>query len=305
MANLLTKLFQKYIFYKDIRKFRNNFFYYIFFRIVRSKLNSKIRVKIYNFEIVANYRKNSMSFSVIIKCDFNDHKELKFLDIICNYENIFLFDCGSNFGFYSLYVASRKNKNKIIAFEASPNTFRELEENIKLNSFSSIQAMNLAISNTDKGEVSFYESEKDWESSINHLNFKKKSELKISSTTLDKVSKKKDLKNYAVVIKLDVEGHEMNVIEGGLDLISNYSPLIIIEFSKFIGQNEKFNYLYLEDFLKKFDYEIYNINYQRTELDALIKEMNKLPKNMYGIGNNFLVKKKSNFEKIIKNVRLN
>ena len=305
MANLLTKLFQKYILYKDIRKFKNNFFYYIFFRIVRSKLNSKIRVKIYNFEIMANYRKNSMSFSVIRKCDFDDHKELKFLDIICNYENIFLFDCGSNFGFYSLYVASRKNKNKIIAFEASPNTFRELEENIKLNSFSSIQAMNLAISNTDKGEVSFYESEKDWESSINYLNFKKKSELKISSTTLDKVSNKKDLKNYAVVIKLDVEGHEMNVIEGGLDLISNYSPLIIIEFSKFIGQNEKFNYLYLEDFLKKFDYEIYNINYQRTELDALIKEMNKLPKNMYGIGNNFLVKKKSNFEKIIKNVRLN
>ena len=35
------------------------------------------------------------------------------------------------------------------------------------------------------------ESEKDWESSINHLNFKKKSELKIRSTTLDKESKKK------------------------------------------------------------------------------------------------------------------
>ena len=108
-----------------------------------------------------------------------------------------------------------------------------------------------------------------------------------------------------MVIKLDVEGHEMNVIDGGLDLISNYSPLIIIEFSKFIGQNNKFNYLYLKNFLKKFDYEIYNINYQRTELDTLIEEMNKLPKNMYGIGNNFLVKKKSNFEKIIKDVRLN
>ena len=57
--------------------------------------------------------------------------------------------------------------------------------------------------------------------------------------------------------------------------------------------------------LKEFDYEIYDINYQRTNLSLLIKEMNDLPKNMYGIGNNFLVKKKSNFEKIINNVRLN
>ncbi len=305
MSNLLTKLFQKYIFSKDIRKFKKNIFYYIFFRIIRSNLNNKIRVKIYNFEILANYKKNTMSFSILRKCDFDDHKELKFLEKICECKDIFLFDCGSNFGFYSLYVASKKKENKIIAFEASPITFNEFEENIKLNKFNSIQAMNLAISNKDKSKLSFYESEKNWESSLDHSNFNKKSELTIYSTTLDKASENENLANYAVVIKLDVEGHEMSVIEGGLELIKKYSPLIIIEFSKFIDQNKKFNYSYLEKFLKEFDYEIYDINYQRTNLSLLIKEMNDLPKNMYGIGNNFLVKKKSNFEKIINNVRLN
>ena len=305
MNIFLTKLFQKYVYSKDIRKFKKNIFYYIFFRIIRSKLSNKIRVKIYNFEIMANYKKTSMSFSILRKCDFDDHKELRLLDIICNYNKIFLFDCGSNFGFYSLYVAKKKKENKIIAFEASPKTFHEFTENIKLNNLNSIKAKNLAISNKDKSELNFYESDKDWESSLDHFNFKKKSEMKIQSTTLDKISENESLKNYAVIIKLDVEGHEMNVIEGGLDLITKYSPLIIIEFSKFISQNEKFNYLYLKNFLKKNDYEIYNIDYQKTKIDLLINQMNELPKNMYGIGNCFLVKKNSNFEKIIKDVRFN
>ena len=200
---------------------------------------------------MANYKKTSMSFSILRKCDFDDHKELRLLDIICNYNKIFLFDCGSNFGFYSLYVAKKKKENKIIAFEASPKTFHEFTENIKLNNLNSIKAKNLAISNKDKSELNFYESDKDWESSLDHFNFKKKSEMKIQSTTLDKISENESLKNYAVIIKLDVEGHEMNVIEGGLDLITKYSPLIIIEFSKFISQNEKFNYLYLKNFFKK------------------------------------------------------
>ncbi len=254
---------------------------------------------------MTNYKKTSMSFSILRKCDFDDHKELRLLDKICNYNKIFLFDCGSNFGFYSLYVASKKKENKIIAFEASPKTFHEFSENIKLNNFNSIDAKNLAISNKDKNELNFYESDKDWESSLDHSNFEEKSELKIYSTTLDKVSESESLKNYAVIIKLDVEGHEMKVIDGGLDLIHKYSPLIIIEFSKFISQNNKFNYSYLENFLKKNDYDIYNINYQKTKIDLLVDQINELPKNMYGIGNCFLVKKNSNFEKIIKDVRFN
>ena len=40
------------------------------------------------------------------------------------------------------------------------------------------------------------------------------------------------------------------------------------------------------------------------ELKLLIEQMNKLSKNMYGIGNSFLVKKNSNFEKIMKECQI-
>ena len=52
-------------------------------------------------------------------------------------------------------------------------------------------------------------------------------------------------------MKIDVEGHEKNVIEGSLNLIKKFAPLIIIEFSKFISKNEYYNYLYLKDFMTK------------------------------------------------------
>ena len=94
----------------------------------------------------------------------------------------------------------------------------------------------------------------------------------------------------------------MNVMDGSLSLIKKCSPLIILEFSKFIRKDKFYNFSYLENFLVKFDYEIYNTKFQITSLEKVLAEINKLPNNMYGIGNNFLIKKGSKIEKIIKNV---
>ena len=80
--------------------------------------------------------------------------------------------------------------------------------------------------------------ENDWESSISHSDFENKSKIFIKSTTLDAVTKKQVFDDYAVIIKLDVEGHEMNVMDGSLCLIKKCSPLIILEFSKFIRKDK-------------------------------------------------------------------
>ena len=75
MQNFITKLFQKFILNKDIRKFKNNAVYYIFFRLVRKFLNSKIEVTIHNFKILASNKKNIASHALLRKCDFTDYPE--------------------------------------------------------------------------------------------------------------------------------------------------------------------------------------------------------------------------------------
>ena len=302
MFNLAINTFQKYVISKDIRKFKKNFFYYLFFRLVRSSLHSKIKIKIYNFFILVSNDKNRMSFSLLRKCEFDDQKELNLLKKISDRSKIFFFDCGANFGFYSLFIASLNQKNKILAFEASPKTLEEFEKNIEINNFKSIQVKNLAVSNLIEEKLDFYESEKDWESSVDKSNFNKGLKISVKTTTLDKVSENISLTDFFTVMKIDVEGHEMNVIEGSLNLIEKFSPLIIIEFSKFISKNEYYNYSYLKNFMTKYNYVIYDAQYKKINLDIVLNRIKRLPDNMYGIGNNFLVKENSIFEEIIINV---
>ena len=79
MKNFLTNAFQAYIEKKDIRNFKKNFIYYFLFRLVRKFLSSKVIVNIYNFKLYASNKKNTTSYSILRKCDFEDKSELNFI----------------------------------------------------------------------------------------------------------------------------------------------------------------------------------------------------------------------------------
>jgi len=302
MKSFFTYIFQAYVVNNDIRSFRRNFFYYIFYRVVRKFLNKDIKVKIYNFFVWCSFRKNKMSHSIIRKCDFEDLKELNLIKILSEDKSTLIFDCGSNFGFYSLYLASLNENNQAIAFEASPKTYQELNKNIEENKFKNIQCHNLALTNNDNQTLTFFESSNDWESSLIESNFNDKTKTTISSAKLDSFEDRIKKKNYHIVIKLDVEGYEMQVIDGAKKIIEQYCPIIILEFSSFIKKNKTYNYLYLENFLSTFDYLIYDTNYKSVTLKNLLNELENLKPNMFGIGNKFLIRKNSSQHNIVKNI---
>ena len=299
MFQILKNYFEKLIYNKDIRSFKKNLLYYIIFRIIRNKLKKDIIIKIYNFYIFASYKKNIQSHSILRKCDFEDDNELDLINQISKKNKILLIDCGANFGFYSLFVASLSKENKVFSIEASPSTFKNLLRNINLNKFKNIQVLNYAVSNQNNSELSLAESENDWESSVSHKNFNILNSTKIQTIKLDSLLKEfnNEIFDFSLIIKLDVEGHEWNAIEGALQIIKTYSPLIIIEFSKFINEA---NYESIEKFLNQNDYEVYDTKNKKISIEIVKKRLNSLPKGMMGIGNNFLIKKKTAFENFIK-----
>ena len=301
MQNLPTKLFQKFIFNKDIRKFKNNFLYYCFFRLVRKILNSKIEVNIHNFKILASNKKNIASHAILRKCDFTDNPEKKLIEEISTKNEIFLIDCGSNFGFYSLFTASLSKNNKIISIEASPKTYEDHKDNILINDFKNIELINLAVSEIDDQILKLKESKNDWESSIVHADFTKIYETEIKTKTIDTIIDKKKIGDFNLIIKLDIEGNEINAIKGAYNTIKKYNPLIIIEFSKFM-QSNNYNLDFFREFLKTFDYSIFDYKYKKSTVDEVVNKLDNLPKNHYTIGNNFLVKNKSKIENIILNL---
>ena len=292
--NLITKLFQKYINEKDIRSFKGNYFYYLYYRFSRIFFNEPLRIKIYNLNLYSNHKKNKTSYSLLQKCNFFDVTEINTIKKLNSISKLFLVDCGCNFGFYSFYTASLSKENLIISIEASKNTLEEFNENLRINYLDNIKVINKAVSNLDNQKMEFNESEKDWESSLLGAKFDVKQKNFVNTITIDSVLKNINIDNKLLVLKIDVEGFDINVLEGAKNTIHKNKPFIIIEFSKYIFDNEKFNYEYLENFLKIYNYQIYSKNGDRSSVEEIIKLLKNLDKVHDTIGNYYLISNNRN-----------
>ena len=288
--NFLSKVLQKYISNKDIREFKGNLFYYTFYRIIRKFLKGNIKVLICNFFINVSTNKKNMSNGLLNKCYFGDETILSVIKKTSDQKKVFLLDCGSNYGFYSFYVASLSLGNQVLAFEASPETFNSFKANLELNNFRNIDCRNLAISEVSGKFISFYESYNDWESSATHNKFKNNKIVNIETTTIDQELLKKDLSNFVVIIKLDIEGNEFNAIQGGKDTILKYEPLIIIELSIYNFNNQNYNFNFFRKFLNDFKYKIYDDRLVPLNIETLIDRIGNLDQSHQTIGDYFLIK---------------
>ena len=299
--NIITKLFQKYISNKDIRNFKNNFLYYVIFRLIRNFIIRDIIVHIYNFKVFASNKKNKTSHGLLKKCDFHDKVELKVLKKISNKNKICFLDCGSNYGFYSLFVANLNLSNNVIAIEASKKTIEALNKNIYLNAQKNIKVYNNALSDIDDIKLLFNESDNDWESSLVHRNFEFLKQEEVLTKKIDSIINSiTNLEKYSLIIKLDIEGNEFKALAGATETIKKYNPIIIIEFSKFIFNQEN-SKNFLDKFLKFYDYSIFNTKNNEIDKNKIYNLIEELDHKHDTIGNYFLVKKNTDYYKFFLN----
>jgi len=298
-SNPVTIIFQYFIKSKNIEILRGNIFYYFFYRFSRIFLNNDIEIKINNFKVSASYDKNKTSHFLLKKCHFGDDIELSVIKKFSKIKKVLLLDCGANYGFYSLFAASISPLNRVIAFEASKQTCKEFTRNLEINRSLNIKLENLGVSNSNNKYLKFNESEKDWESSFSHNNFVSSVSQKVRTIKIDDYLKNKKIKDYFLFFKIDVEGNEFEVIKSALNVIKKNSPIIIIEFSKynFLEKNE--NYKFFNQFLKKFNYNIYSVNNKKMKPEEILKMVRTLTKRHETIGNYFLIKSGSKEENIL------
>jgi len=144
-------------------------------------------------------------------------------------------DVGAHIGSYAIPIA--KNVQKVIAFEPNKNSFELLTKNIALNHLTNIEAHNIAVSNK-RGSISFmYEKEpinsmiidSDQNANVGVIENAKPNNSNIhlvNTTDLDSILLKEDRVDW---IKIDVEGHEVDALEGAIQTIRIHKPKIIIE----------------------------------------------------------------------------
>ena len=145
-------------------------------------------------------------------------------------------DIGANIGEFSTQILLNKNTN-VIAFEPLPDCCERLAI-IEKNSNGSFKYYQNALSNSEKIDYLFFGKNTSGlaslETVINGIPYVKESNKNKIQVVIKKLNNFLDNNNFKNIdfIKIDVEGHEMSVIEGGLEFIKkNNVKLIQIEFN--------------------------------------------------------------------------
>lgn len=211
----------------------------LFKRIIPSILrknffNSKIQIiDLKFFKIKLNLR-NSIDREIYLK-GFYEKKQLNYLYKISKNVNIDTFlDVGSYIGYYSLFF---KNIKRVHAFEPNKDNFKTLQFNNKINK-SKIITHNIACSDkSEKSKIWYTDSNKMGGSSIydeNDFELSKyeKNDLKFESVNLKKLDDIIKIKNQNLLIKIDVERHEINVLKGAYNLLTNNKIILQVEVHK-------------------------------------------------------------------------
>ena len=158
---------------------------------------------------------------------FYEHQIIPFFAEYINTSSI-IADMGANIGNHSIVFSKLLQAKKVYAFEPVAETFNVLKVNIELNALSeTVTVENLAIG-AKKNFGSIISSPPN-NAGGTEINYNEDGELII--ITLDDyfIFDEKELPN---VLKIDVEGFELEVLKGGYQTITIVKPTIFIEIWK-------------------------------------------------------------------------
>lgn len=171
----------------------------------------------------------------------------------------YFFDIGANIGWYSLNIGMSNRSVRVFSFEPIPKTYQELLGNLKINPSKNITAYNFGFSRLS-GEFDFYYYPEGSgnASSANVTGRLDIEKVKCSVKTLDEFIENSGL--HVDFIKCDVEGAELLVFQGGIEVIKRDKPIIFSEILR--KWSRKFEYDPNEIFhlLRGIGYEAFTVD---------------------------------------------
>lgn len=135
------------------------------------------------------------------------------------------YDVGANVGIYSLCASLRVGSSGCVyAFEPLERNLRYLRRHVALNNLQNCTVFPSAVCDRE-GTLAF--SAVHWQPSMARLSAD--GEIEVPSTTLDICIYGRNRLRPPKVIKIDVEGAELEVLSGSTRAISEFHPMIFLE----------------------------------------------------------------------------
>jgi len=156
-------------------------------------------------------------------------REMELLDVLCDRERTGI-DVGAKVGMYTYRI--RKNSSDVLAFEPIPLFHNMLKkvfdgkrgriEPVAVSSSRGKAVLRMPFDHT--GDAQFGRSTIDTANPLTHRQVARTEELEVETRTIDEYALPK-----VGFIKIDVEGHEVSVLEGAEKTIVEHKPNLLIE----------------------------------------------------------------------------
>jgi len=180
-----------------------------------------------------------------------------------------LWDVGALFGFFSLAFALKGADRRALAFEPNPSSRAKLEECLHLNPTAKVEVFDFAVGLPDK-VVEFergfhYTAVTESPARPGEKDSAQKEIVAIKTRSIDELIER----NFAPpdIIKIDVEGHEFDVLLGARKLLLAKKPLLCIELHPDLLALRGTSGLAIAEYLEDAGYVIHDTDLKRVKKD--------------------------------------
>ncbi len=181
-------------------------------------------------------------------------------------------DVGANIGLMSIFASNCVgNEGQVLAYEAHPKTAELLKENIGLNQLLNIQVCQYALG-SEEGQTKIYDN---WQINRGGASLIVKTNDSIAfDIEIHQLDNKIPTNLQPKIIKIDVEGFELEVLKGASETIKRFQPILIVEFSE-IRENVHESGAQLVEIIKTFgNYRFYKLKGGKERKSKLVEILN-------------------------------
>ena len=169
---------------------------------------------------------------MIVSFGWEGEKYKQFIDYARKHENsvdrrkVIFLDIGAHWGLYAIRATLEPYIDEFYCFEPDPRNLSQLYANLFLNQLNSkVKVVEKAISSTD-GSVFFELSPASNRGTSHIVDSSKSNTLEVKSAKIDSLFK---FQNNLVIIKMDIEGNEIEAVKGMADTLSKNTVIMMIE----------------------------------------------------------------------------
>lgn len=179
-----------------------------------------------NQHIIA-FEGDSITNEIIAKGEYDSNTLAFISDVLTLIKPNVSLDIGANIGNHSLVIAGVTKR--LLSFEPIPFLYEVLASNLKLNGLKHATAINVGLSDTSTNAEIFVDHSGNLGSSSISERHGAGELFPISLKHGDDLLREMGLEESIDFIKIDVEGHEAEVIEGLTSIINSNKPFILME----------------------------------------------------------------------------